>query len=100
MCCYANRFPAAQAQQLDIVNEVVPADQLDAAVDALVQRLVANSPVALRIGRRAIAAMTDLSLGDALNLAQAVLPLLAQSEDTREGMKAFAERRAPVWPGR
>ena len=100
MCCYAQRFPAAQAQQMDIVNEVVAADQLDTAVDALVQRLAANSPVALRIGRRAIGAMTDLSLADALNLAQAVLPVLAQSEDTREGMKAFAERRAPVWPGR
>lgn len=100
MCCYAHRFPAAQAQALDIVNEVVPAAQLDSAVDALVQRLAANSPVALRIGRRAIAAMSDLSLGDALNLAQAVLPVLAQSEDTREGMKAFAERRAPVWPGK
>jgi enoyl-CoA hydratase/carnithine racemase len=100
MCCYAHRFAAAQAQQMDIVNEVVAADQLDAAVDALVHRLAANSPVALRIGRRAIGAMTDLSLTDALNLAQAVLPVLAQSEDTREGMKAFAERRAPVWPGR
>ena len=100
MCCYAQRYTAVQAQQMDIVNEVVPADQLDAAVDALVQRLAANSPVALRIGRRAISAMTDLSLGDALNLAQAVLPVLSQSEDTREGMKAFAERRPPVWPGR
>ncbi|MCA0240411.1 MAG: enoyl-CoA hydratase/isomerase family protein [Proteobacteria bacterium] len=100
LCCYAQRYTAAQAQQMDIVNEVVAADQLDAAVDALVQRLAANSPVALRIGRRAIGAMTDLSLADALNLAQAVLPVLAQSEDAREGMKAFAERRAPVWPGR
>ena len=85
---------------MDIVNEVVPAAQLDAAVDALVMRLAANSPVALRIGRRAVGAMTDLSLADALNLAQAVLPVLAQSEDAREGMKAFAERRPPVWPGR
>jgi enoyl-CoA hydratase/carnithine racemase len=100
ICCYAHRFAALQAQQMDIVNEVVAADQLDTAVDALVQRLAANSPVALRIGRRAIGAMTDLSLSDARNLAQAVLPVLAQSEDTREGMKAFAERRAPVWPGR
>lgn len=100
MCFYAHRFPAAEAQRLDIVNEVVPAAELDAAVDALVARLAANSPVALRIGRRAISAMTDLSLADALNLAQAVLPVLAQSEDTREGMKAFAERRDPVWPGR
>lgn len=100
MCFFAHRFAAAQAQAMDIVNEVVPAAQLDAAVDALVQRLAANSPVALRIGRRALAAMTDLSLSDALNLAQAILPVLAQSEDTREGMKAFAERRTPVWPGR
>ncbi len=100
MCFYAHRFPALQAQQMDIVNEVVPVGQLDMAVDALVQRLAANSPVALRIGRRAIGAMTDLSLADSLNLAQAVLPVLSQSEDTREGMKAFAERRAPVWPGR
>jgi len=44
--------------------------------------------------------VTDLSFSDALNLTQAVLPILSQSEDTREGMKAFAERRAPVWPGR
>jgi enoyl-CoA hydratase/carnithine racemase len=54
----------------------------------------------LRIGRRAISAVTDLSFSDALNLTQAVLPILSQSEDTKEGMKAFAERRAPVWPGR
>lgn len=100
MCCYAHRFPAVEAQRMDIVNEVVPAAQLDEAVDALVGRLAANSPVALRIGRRAIGAMSDLSLSDALNLAQAVLPVLAQSEDTREGFKAFAERREPVWPGR
>ena len=100
MCFYANRFGAAQAQALDIVNEVVPADELDAAVDAVVAKLAANSPVALRIGRRAIGAMTDLSLSDALNLAQAVLPLLSQSEDTKEGMKAFAEKRSPVWPNR
>ncbi len=100
MCCFAHRFAAQEARQMDIVNEVVPASDLDAAVDALVARLAANSPVALRIGRRAIGAMTDLTLADALNLAQAVLPVLAQSEDAREGMKAFAERRDPVWPGR
>lgn len=100
MCFFAHRFDAAEAQRLDIVNRVVPAAGLDDAVDEMVQALAANSPVALRIGRRAIAAITDLSFGDALNLAQSVLPVLSQSEDAREGMKAFAERRAPVWPGR
>ncbi len=100
MCFFAHRFSAAEAQRFDIVNEVVPASELDTAVNAMVDKLAANSPVALRIGRRAISAVTDLSFSDALNLTQAVLPILSQSEDTKEGMKAFAERRAPVWPGR
>ncbi|MDB5730342.1 MAG: hypothetical protein JWQ03_237 [Variovorax sp.] len=100
MCFFAHRFTAADAERFDIVNRVVPAGQLDAAVDDMVAKLAANSPVALRIGRRAIGAITDLSFADALNLAQAILPVLSQSEDTREGMKAFAERRMPVWPGR
>ncbi len=100
MCFFAHRFSANEARQFDIVNEVVPATELDAAVNAMVDKLAANSPIALRIGRRAISAVTDLSFTDALNLTQAVLPILSQSEDTKEGMKAFAERRAPVWPGR
>ncbi|MES2974116.1 MAG: enoyl-CoA hydratase-related protein [Pseudomonadota bacterium] len=99
MCFFAHRFTAAEARAFDIVNEVVPAEGLDAAIDAMVGKLAANSPVALRIGRRAISAVTDLSFSDALNLTQAVLPILSQSEDTKEGMKAFAERRPPVWPG-
>lgn len=100
MCFFAHRFSATEAQRFDIVNEVVAAAELDMAVNAMVDKLAANSPVALRIGRRAISAVTDLSFSDALNLTQAVLPILSQSEDTKEGMKAFAERRAPVWPGR
>lgn len=100
MCFFAHRFSASEAQLFDIVNRVVPASELDSAIADMVEKLAANSPVALRIGRRAISAVTDLSFSDALNLTQAVLPILSQSEDTKEGMKAFAERRAPVWPGR
>lgn len=100
MCFLAERFSAQEALRLEIVNQVVPAPALDDAVDALVAKLAANSPVALRIGRRAFAAMTDLPLADALTLAQTILPVLSQSEDTREGMRAFAERREPVWTNR
>ena len=98
MCFFAERFSATRAQELDIVNQVAIRDDLDREVDALVAKLSLNSPVALRIGRRALGAATDLSYSDALNLAQAVLPILSQSQDAREGMKAFAERRVPVWP--
>jgi len=100
MCFLAERFPAQKALELDILGQVVPAAELDAAVDTLVAKLAANSPVALRMGRRAFAAMDGLALHDALNLAQMVLPVMSQSEDSREGMRAFAEKRAPVWTNR
>lgn len=100
MCFLAERFPADDALKMEIVNQVVPATELDSAVNALLEKLNANSPLALRMGRRAFAAMTDLPLADALNLAQSLLPVISQSEDTREGMKAFAEKRAPQWTNR
>lgn len=100
MCFLAERFVAEEARRMDIVNQVVPASELDSAVDALVAKLAANSPLALRMGRRAFSAMNDLSLADALNLAQSLLPVMSQSEDTREGMKAFAEKRTPNWTNR
>ena len=98
MCFFAERFDAHEALRLEIVNRVVAEAALDAAVDEWVAKLVANSPVALRMGRRAFAAMNDLSLNDALNLAQTILPIMSQSQDTKEGMLAFAERREPRWP--
>jgi enoyl-CoA hydratase/carnithine racemase len=97
MCFLAERFPAEEALRLEIVNRVVPAERLDAEVDALVERLALNSPVALRIGRRAFAAIADLPLADALNYAQLQIAVLSQGAEAREGMKAFAERRAPSW---
>ncbi len=100
MCFLAERFSAEEARRMDIVNQIVPAGELDHAVETLVAKLAANSPLALRMGRRAFSAMNDLSLADALNLAQSLLPVISQSEDTREGMKAFAEKRSPNWTNR
>jgi len=100
MCFLAERFSAEDALRMEIVNQVVTVEQLDSAVEALIAKLAANSPLALRMGRRAFSAMSDLSLADALNLAQALLPVMSQSEDTREGMKAFAEKRTPNWTNR
>ena len=100
MCFLAERFDAAHALELGILGQVVPPAELDAAIDTLLAKLAANSPVALRMGRRAFAAMSDLPLHDALNLAQMVLPVMSQSEDTLEGMRAFTEKRAPIWKNR
>jgi enoyl-CoA hydratase/carnithine racemase len=97
MCFFAERFPAQKALEIGLLNAVVAAASLDAAVAEIVAKLLANSPTAIKIGRRAINAVSDLALADALNLTQALLPVLAQSDDTKEGFRAFAERRAPVW---
>ena len=94
---FAERFTAAKALEIGLVNAVVAPDRLDATIDATVERLRRNSPVALRIGRRAINAVADLGLSDALNLTQALLPVLAQSDDAKEGFAAFGEKRRPVW---
>lgn len=100
MCFLAERFPASQAVDFGILGQAVPAAELDATIDALLSKLSANSPVALRMGRRAFSAMNDMSLNEALNLAQMVLPVMSQSEDAREGMRAFSEKRAPHWTNR
>ena len=100
MCFLAERFPAQKALELGILGQLVAPAELDAAVDTLVAKLAANSPVALRMGRRAFAAMSGLNLQDALNLAQMVLPVMSQSEDAKEGMLAFSEKRSPVWSNR
>jgi enoyl-CoA hydratase/carnithine racemase len=97
MCFLAERFDAVHALELGILGQVVSESMLDEAIDRLVIKLAVNSPVALRMGRRAFAAMSDLPLNDALNLAQMVLPVMSQSDDAREGMRAFAEKRAPAW---
>lgn len=100
MCFLADRFGAHQAVEYGILSQAISAAELDASVEALVAKLAANSPVALRMGRRAFSAMNDMNLNDALNFAQMVLPVMSQSEDTREGMRAFSEKRAPIWINR
>lgn len=97
MCFYAERFDASKARELGLLNDVVTPQQLDGAVEAVIKKLRRNSPTALKIGRRAINAVSDMAFGDALHLTQALLPLLAQSNDAKEGFQAFREKRPPVW---
>lgn len=92
---------AARARALDLVNEVVPDDELDAAVERLTTELLQNAPLAMRAMKQATIKTLDLPYAEAMRHAQVILDgLLANSEDTREGLRAFAEKRAPVWKAR
>ncbi len=100
MCITGELFDAAEALALDIVNYVVPPDELDAKVDWLLARIVDKSPTAIRIGKQMFHAIEDMTLDQAFELTQVVLPVMAQSADAKEGFAAFNEKRPPRFTGK
>lgn len=94
------RVDAAEADRLGFVTRVVPADQLDEVTTELTASLAAKSPTALRLGRDAFYRVWDAAAGEALATLHPLLTVLAQTEDAREGMAAFAAKRPPTWTGR
>jgi enoyl-CoA hydratase/carnithine racemase len=99
MCMTAEPFGAAEALEHGLLNRVVPADQLDAALDKLLGTLLANSPSALLLGKKAFRAMQDMTLDECFEYAQLMIARMSQTADAREGMAAFVEKRPPNWPG-
>ncbi|HEV8385161.1 MAG TPA: enoyl-CoA hydratase-related protein, partial [Candidatus Acidoferrales bacterium] len=92
---------AAEAKQLGLVTRVVPDDALAATVDSLLKEIGGLSSAVLKMTRRELWERSgldfDKSLGDA---EQTYLEELMQTEDAQEGIRAFLEKRSPVWHGR
>ena len=100
LCITGEAMTADEALAVGLVNHVVPPAELDAKVGWLLDRIVNRAPSAVRLGKMALHAMGDMSLREGLEYAQLMLPMMARTEDAREGMKAFGEKRSPVWTGR
>jgi enoyl-CoA hydratase/carnithine racemase len=94
------RIDAHEARRIGIVNRVVAPDELDAAVADWANRLAGRSPLMMKLGKDALWRTQDLGLDDALELLRAQLTLALSSDDAREGVAAFFERREPRWSGR
>jgi enoyl-CoA hydratase/carnithine racemase len=94
------RVDAAEAERIGFVTRVVRIDELDAAVSELADRLAAKPPAVMRLGRDAFYQVLDLSAAEALPLLHTQLTLTTLTEDSQEGLRAFAEKRPPRWTGR
>ena len=93
-------FDAKTAQGAGLLNYVVPTAELDAKVDWLIGRIVDKSPTAIRRGKYAMRAIASMSFDESIAYTESQIALLAMTEDAKEGLKAFGEKRKPVWTGR
>ena len=88
---------ATQARDLGIVNRIADAAEFDTVVREWARRVAAKSPLLMKLGKDAINTTRDLSQPEALDVLQAQLALAFTTEDLAEGVRAFQEKRDPVW---
>jgi enoyl-CoA hydratase len=96
----AERFPAQRALELGLINEIVPEGHLlDRAYD-WARRITANAPLAVQATKESVMRCLGVDLESAYKIEQQISSVVFQTEDAKEGPKAFAEKRPPVWQGR
>jgi 2-oxoglutaroyl-CoA hydrolase len=94
------RIGAEEALALGLVTRVVPADELDAAVDELVAELSELSPLTLAMAKRVLGLAEDAPLHVGLHVEGLAYGLLRSTHDFKEGVEAFGEKRKPKFEGR
>jgi len=90
---------ARTAQNYGLINEVVPAAELEQATIALAQKIVAKSAHAIRLGKEMFYKQLPMDLSDAYAYAAERMTCNMDSHDAREGIDAFIEKRKPQWKG-
>lgn len=92
---------AVEAKQIGLVNAVAPAEKLEETVKSFIEKLKSKSPAVLKIAREALYEGFDIEFNKALEkVTEIYLKKLMQTEDALEGLKAFLEKRKPVWKGK
>lgn len=100
MMLLGEKMDAARASELGLLSHVVPDDELDAATAELAAKLASQSPTAMRMGLRAFHHQREQAMADALPYLRDQLFAILGTEDAREGLSAFFQKREPKWTGR
>ncbi|WP_208027293.1 enoyl-CoA hydratase/isomerase family protein [Rhabdothermincola sediminis] len=96
----AERFPAERALQMGLLNEIVPEEELLDRAFEWAARITANAPLAVQATKESVLRGLSTTLEEAYAIEQQLSQEVFQTEDAKEGPRAFAEKRDPVWKGR
>ncbi|MGF7159289.1 enoyl-CoA hydratase/carnithine racemase [Rhodoligotrophos appendicifer] len=100
MCITGEPISAEEAREIGLVNYVTEPHGLDEKLEWLVGRTLDKSPTAIRRGKYALRAISDMTFEQSLFYMENQIVSLALTEDAAEGLAAFNEKRAPAWTGR
>jgi methylglutaconyl-CoA hydratase len=93
-------FDVGTALKWGLVNYACPTAELDGRTEWLLDRLIDKSPSAVRRGKYALRAMHAMSFEEKIAFAESQIALMALTEDAKEGLLSFAEKRKPSWTGK
>jgi len=100
LCLTGDTVSGSEAQKLGLVNTAVPGNELLQAAENLANRILKGAPMSVAFIKEAIKKGIELPLEEGLRLEADLSALVGITEDSKEGPRAFAEKRAPVWKGK
>ncbi len=100
LICTGDRIGAAEAEKIGLVNRVVPADQLMATAEEMARKIASRGPLAVRAAIEAVMVGSDMGFDEGQVLEATLFGLLASTDDMKEGMAAFIEKRAAAFTGK
>jgi enoyl-CoA hydratase/carnithine racemase len=100
LCMTGERISAAEAQRIGMINHCVPSEQFEAKVAEMAKTLSSFSPAIMGLGKSSFYRIADMTTEDALHYLRSQLTINTQSDDLKEGISAFMEKREPKWKGK